>query len=147
MIRPSDVIFVILAVVVVAMLSLHMAVIVFALVGAFACGSLYVFAGMVPPRTESFGTRVFVSVFLAVVAASIADTAGHPRPAPARYGEAGAHHRGAAAARCLLLRGPAHARHLRGVLAVAREALAERMSRKSGRWFSERTCAKRTCAM
>jgi len=71
MIRPSDVIFVILAVVVVAMLSLHMAVIVFALVGAFACGSLYVFAGMIPPRTESFGTRVFVSVFLAVVAASI----------------------------------------------------------------------------
>jgi hypothetical protein len=71
MIRPSDVIFVILAVVVVAMLSLHMAVIVFALLGAFACGSLYVFAGMIPPRTESFGTRVFVSVFLSVVASSI----------------------------------------------------------------------------
>jgi hypothetical protein len=71
MIRPSDVIFVIFTVVVVAMLSLHMAVIVFALFGAFACGSLYVFAGMIPPRTESFGTRVFVSMFLAVVASSI----------------------------------------------------------------------------
>jgi hypothetical protein len=71
MIRPSDVFFIILAVVVVAMLSLHMAVVVFALLGAFACGSIYVFAGMVPARTESFGSRVFVSVFLAVVLSSI----------------------------------------------------------------------------
>ena len=71
MIRPSDAIFIILAVVVVAMLSMHMAVIVFALVGAFACGSLYVFAGMIPSRTESFWSRVFVSVFLSVVLASI----------------------------------------------------------------------------
>lgn len=71
MIRPSDALFVILAVVIVAMLSLHMAVIIVALLGAFACGSVYVFAGMIPARTESFGTRVFVSVFLAVVAASI----------------------------------------------------------------------------
>ncbi len=71
MIRPSDVIFVILAVVIVAMLSLHMAVIVFALVGAFACGSIYVFAGMIPPRTESFGSRVFVSMFLSVVVSSL----------------------------------------------------------------------------
>jgi hypothetical protein len=71
MIRPSDVFFVILVVVVATMLSLHMAVIVFALLGAFACGSIYVFAGMIPARTESFGTRVFVSMFLAVVAASI----------------------------------------------------------------------------
>lgn len=71
MIRPSDVIFILLAVVVVAMLSMHMAVIVFALVGAFACGSLYVFAGMIPSRTEPFWSRVFVSVFLSVVLASI----------------------------------------------------------------------------
>jgi len=71
MIRPSDAIFIILAVVVVAMLSMHMAVIVFALVGAFACGSLYVFAGMIPSRTESFWSRVFVSVFLSIVLASI----------------------------------------------------------------------------
>jgi hypothetical protein len=71
MIRPSDVFFAILAVIVVAMLSLQMAVIVFALLGAFACGSIYVFSGMVPARTESFGSRVFVSVFLAVVLSSI----------------------------------------------------------------------------
>jgi hypothetical protein len=50
---------------------LHMAVIVFALVGAFACGALYVFAGMIPSRSESFWNRVFVSVFLALVASSI----------------------------------------------------------------------------
>jgi len=71
MLRPSDVIFGILGIVVVAMLSLHMAVIVFALVGAFACGSIYVFAGMIPSRTESFCSRVFVSVFLSLVLSAI----------------------------------------------------------------------------
>jgi hypothetical protein len=71
MIRPSDVLFAILVVVIAAMLSLHMAVIIAALLGAFACGSIYVFAGMIPSRTESFSTRAFVSVFLSVVAASI----------------------------------------------------------------------------
>ena len=69
--RASDFAFGILALVVVALISLHMAVIVFALVGAFACGSLYVFAGMIPARSESFWNRVFVSVFLALVASSI----------------------------------------------------------------------------
>jgi hypothetical protein len=69
--RASDFIFGILALAVVALLSLHMAVIVFALVGAFACGSLYVFAGMIPARSESLWNRVFVSVFLALVASSI----------------------------------------------------------------------------
>jgi hypothetical protein len=69
--RASDFIFGILALAIVALLSLHMAVIVFALVGAFACGSLYVFAGMIPARSESFWNRVFVSVFLALVASSI----------------------------------------------------------------------------
>ena len=71
MIRPSDIIFGILGIVVIAMLSMHMAVIVFALVGAFACGSIYVFAGMIPSRTESFWSRAFVSVFLSLVLASI----------------------------------------------------------------------------
>jgi hypothetical protein len=69
--RASDFIFGILALIVVALMSLQLAVIVFALLGAFACGSLYVFAGMIPPRSESFGNRVFVSVFLALVASSI----------------------------------------------------------------------------
>ena len=84
MIRPSDVIFGILGVVVIAMLSLHMAVIVFALVGAFACGSIYVFAGMIPSRTESFWNRAFVSVFLSLVLSSIVlimpGTFGAPQP-------------------------------------------------------------------
>ena len=69
--RASDFIFGILALIVVALMLLQMAVIVFALVGAFACGSLYVFAGMIPARSESFWNRVFVSVFLALVASSI----------------------------------------------------------------------------
>ena len=71
MVRASDVIFAILGVVVIAMLSLHMTVIVFALVGAFACGSIYVFAGMIPSRTESFCNRAFISVFLSLVLSSI----------------------------------------------------------------------------
>jgi hypothetical protein len=69
--RASDFAFGILTLVVIALISLHMAVIVFALVGAFVCGSLYVFAGMIPARSESFWNRVFVSVFLALVASSI----------------------------------------------------------------------------
>ncbi len=71
MVRASDVIFAILGVVVIAMLSLHMTVIVFALLGAFACGSIYVFAGMIPSRTESFCNRAFISVFLSLVLSSI----------------------------------------------------------------------------
>jgi hypothetical protein len=69
--RASDFAFGILALVVVALMSLHMAVIVFALVGAFVCGALYVFAGMIPARSESFCNRVFVSVFLALVSSSM----------------------------------------------------------------------------
>ena len=69
--RAPDFVFGVLALVVIALMSLHMAVVVFALVGAFACGSLYVFAGMIPSRSESFWNRVFVSVFLALVVSSI----------------------------------------------------------------------------
>jgi hypothetical protein len=69
--RASDLAFGILTLLVIALMSLHVAVIVFALIGAFACGSLYVFAGMIPARGETFGNRVFVSVFLALVVSSI----------------------------------------------------------------------------
>ncbi len=65
--RAQDVLFGILGVVVAALLAMHLKVGVFALVGAFGCGSVYVFTGMIPPRTESFGHRVFTSVFLTVV--------------------------------------------------------------------------------
>jgi hypothetical protein len=69
--RLQDILFGIFGAVVVALLVLHLRVAVFALVGAFACGSVYVFAGMVPSRNESFGTRAFTSGFLAVVASSL----------------------------------------------------------------------------
>jgi len=69
--RAPDIFFAALALAVAALLAFDMAVIVFALVGAFACGSLYVFVGMIPARTESFGTRVFVSVFLSLVLSSL----------------------------------------------------------------------------
>ncbi len=65
--RAQDVLFGILGVVVATLLAFHLRVGVFALVGAFGCGAIYVFTGMIPPRTESFGHRVFTSVFLTVV--------------------------------------------------------------------------------
>ena len=70
-IRTPDVFFALLSLAVAVLLASDLAVIVFALLGAFACGSLYVFTGMIPARTESFGTRVFVSVFLSLVLASL----------------------------------------------------------------------------
>jgi hypothetical protein len=69
--RASDFLFGILALAVIALLAMQVTVIVLALVGAFACGAVYVFAGMIPARGDSFGNRAFVSVFLAIVAASI----------------------------------------------------------------------------
>jgi hypothetical protein len=69
--RAPDVFFAALALAIAVLLAFDMAVIVFALVGAFFCGALYVFAGMIPARTESFGTRVFVSVFLSLVLSSL----------------------------------------------------------------------------
>jgi cell shape-determining protein MreD len=69
--RAPDVFFAVLALAIAALLASDMAVIVFALVGAFACGAIHVFAGMIPARTESFATRAFVSVFLSLVLASL----------------------------------------------------------------------------
>ena len=65
--RLQDILFIVFGAVVVILLALHLRVAVFALVGAFICGSVYVFAGMLPPRHESFWRRVFTSVFLASV--------------------------------------------------------------------------------
>jgi hypothetical protein len=63
--------FLVLGVVLTVMLAFGLRVAVLALVGAFACGSLYLFAGMLPSREESFWRRVFTSVFLAVVLSSL----------------------------------------------------------------------------
>jgi hypothetical protein len=62
--------FAVLGAVIVVMAALDLRVAVLALVGAFACGSLYLFAGMLPSREESFWRRVFTSVFLAIVLSS-----------------------------------------------------------------------------
>jgi|SRR5947209_15591050 len=69
--RPQDVLFAILGLALVILLAFDIRVAVLALVGAFACGALYVFAGMLPERTEHFGHRVFISGFLAVVLSSL----------------------------------------------------------------------------
>ena len=69
--RPQDVLFAILGMVLVVLLAFEIRVAVLALLGAFACGSIYVFAGMMPDRTESFGHRIFISGFLAIVLSSL----------------------------------------------------------------------------
>ncbi|MEI8152352.1 MAG: hypothetical protein WCG92_12220 [Hyphomicrobiales bacterium] len=69
--RPQDALFAVLGLVLVTLLAFNFGVVVLALLGAFACGAVYVFAGMLPSPTESFGRRLFTSVFLSIVLSSI----------------------------------------------------------------------------
>jgi hypothetical protein len=69
--RLQDVLFGMLGLALVALLAFNIGVIVLALLGAFACGSIYVFVGMMPARNESFGNRIFISVFLSIVLSSL----------------------------------------------------------------------------
>jgi hypothetical protein len=71
MLRPPDILFGLLGLSVVALLAFHFDVIVLVLVGAFICGSIYLFAGMIPSRDETFCRRAFTSVFLSAVLASL----------------------------------------------------------------------------
>ena len=71
MLRPQDILFGILGLVVIGLMAFHIEVAVLALVGAFTCGALYVLKGMIPSRHESFWPRVFTSVFLSIVLASL----------------------------------------------------------------------------
>lgn len=69
--RLQDLLFGVFGATLVVLLSFHLRIAVFALFGAFACGSCYVFTGMLPPRDEGFLRRTFTSVFLALVLASV----------------------------------------------------------------------------
>ena len=69
--RPQDVLFGILGLVLVVLVAFDIRVAVLALVGAFACGAIYVFAGMMPDRAESFWHRIFISGFLSIVLSSL----------------------------------------------------------------------------
>jgi len=69
--RPQDVLFGLLGLVLVVLMAFDFRVVVLALLGAFACGAIYVFAGMMPSRTESFWHRIFISGFLAIVLSSL----------------------------------------------------------------------------
>jgi len=69
--RPQDALFAILGLVLVVLVAYDIRVVVLALLGAFACGALYVFAGMLPNRAERFWQRVFISGFLAIVLSSL----------------------------------------------------------------------------
>ena len=63
----QDLLFVAFAIAIGVLLALDFQVGLLALLGAFLCGAVYLFAGMIPPGTESFGRRVFNSIFLACV--------------------------------------------------------------------------------
>ena len=69
--RQQDILFALFAVALVAMLAFDIGVVVIALVGAFALGSIYLLAGMLPARGEGFWRRVFTTVFLSLVLASL----------------------------------------------------------------------------
>ena len=69
--RPQDVLFGLLGLVLVVLMAFDIRVVVLALLGAFVCGAIYVFAGMMPDRSESFWHRVFISGFLAIVLSSL----------------------------------------------------------------------------
>jgi ABC-type iron transport system FetAB permease component len=69
--RPQDVLFVLFGLLVGTLLAFHFGVAVLALVGAFVCGAVYLFAGMIPSRDEPFWRRTFTSVFLSVVLSSL----------------------------------------------------------------------------
>ena len=67
----QDILFGLLCLALLGLLVFHAGIIVVALLGAFACGSIYIFAGMIPPANEGFGQRMFTSVFLSVVLSSL----------------------------------------------------------------------------
>jgi hypothetical protein len=69
--RLQDILFGILGLVVATLLAFHFQVEVLALIGAFACGSIYLLAGMLPSRDESIWRRLFTTVFLAMVLSSL----------------------------------------------------------------------------
>jgi hypothetical protein len=71
MIRLQDVLFALFGLALVAMVALRVRIAVIALVGAVACGAVYLLAGMLPARHESFAQRVFTTVFLSLVLASL----------------------------------------------------------------------------
>src|SRR5262245_17961359 len=71
MLRLPDKLFAALSLVLIAMVALQIRVAVTALVGAFVCASVYVFAGMLPSANEEFWRRIFTTVFLALVFSSL----------------------------------------------------------------------------
>jgi phosphatidylglycerophosphate synthase len=69
--RLQDILFILFAVAVAVMLAFGVRIAVIALVGAFGLGAIYLLAGMLPERGESFGRRLFTTVFLSLVLSSL----------------------------------------------------------------------------
>jgi hypothetical protein len=69
--RLQDVLFGIWGLALLVLITFQMGIAVLALLGAFVCGSVYLFAGMLPPRDQGFLERVSTTTFLAIVLASL----------------------------------------------------------------------------
>ena len=69
--RLQDILFGFLGLALFALMAFNIEVVVLALLGAFACGSIYVFAGMIPSQDKKFWHRLFITVFLSIVMSSL----------------------------------------------------------------------------
>jgi predicted neutral ceramidase superfamily lipid hydrolase len=65
--RLPDVLFAAFVLVLIVLAALDLRIAALAISGAFVCGATYLFAGMLPARTEPLLQRLFTSVFLAIV--------------------------------------------------------------------------------
>jgi hypothetical protein len=69
--RLQDILFGIWGLGLLILITLQMGIAVLALLGALLCGSIYLFAGMLPPGDQGFFQRASTTTFLAIVLASL----------------------------------------------------------------------------
>ena len=69
--RLQDILFGLLGLLIAVLLAFHFDVIVPGLLGTFACGSIYLFAGMIPRREDAFWQRALTTGFLSIVLSSL----------------------------------------------------------------------------
>jgi hypothetical protein len=69
--RLQDILFGIWGLALLILITFQMGIAVLALLGALLCGSIYLFAGMLPPGDQGFFQRASTTTFLAIVLASL----------------------------------------------------------------------------
>jgi hypothetical protein len=65
--RLPDVLFAAFALALIVLAATDFRIAALALAGAFVCGAVYLFTGMIPARSEPLALRLFTTVFLSVV--------------------------------------------------------------------------------